>query len=335
MATAKDSGHFVLKDECSTIHKDNRTLHEYENGSCLTGHEGSMWVRDADDDEFKGKKASGSTCNYRYQAIHRLKGGHRSKDTQDILYGYKTKRATTVVNTSIVTKPGQDVPSNDNLYYRMTIPLPKRKNDWRVDGPQDTKYSNGYENVPKGANFYAQTWPYWNNAHHIIPKGTLKSSIMASDHHEMIQRGLLDAQYNVNHHVNMLLMPQDREVAAHIGILRHLQQRDQDGYMTSPQVGNHPRYNSLAEKKLVSIVNDFNEIVVEANKKADPTKHQVPKFRLSKKKLEDLSDKLFDWIVTHSATHAGESIDSAANRFGLDGDMPSTRAGRSSRRGRA
>lgn len=322
---AKDLGHLVLNAECEKIHEDNRQLDKYEDGSCLTGHEASMWKRDANDKPNLGKKTSGSTCNYRFQAIHRVKAGHRSGDTQKILYGYKTDKVANV-DTSIVTKPGQNVPSNSKLYYRSTIPLPTRKNDWRVDGPEDFKYNNGYENVPKGANFYSQTWPYWNNAHHIIPKGTLKGTIMNSDHHEMIQRGLLDAKYNVNHHINLLLMPQDREVAAHIGILRHLQLKDEDGYMVSPQVGNHPEYNRIVEQKLNLIVNDFNKIVEEANTKADPEKHQVPKFTLAKKKLEKLSDKMFDWIVTNSKTSAGQSLDSAANEFGLDGEFPSAAA---------
>jgi len=40
---------------------------------------------------------------------------------------------------------------------------------------------------------------------------------------ELIQTALLKAKYNVNHKLNMLFIPQDREVAELLNLPRHIQ----------------------------------------------------------------------------------------------------------------
>lgn len=329
---AEKAGHYVLNGDLEKLHKKNRKLKKTEGGSCLTGHEGSMCSKktttkkDASGKETKTVKISkpgGSTCNYRFQSMHRLRSGHKTAETKKLLQSYKLKAAA-VATSALVETDGSGSPvtvngvvqlSTPNSAYGTNINLPTKKGDWDIDGPNRKDYVNvtGLDPIPQGFNFCAETWPYWNNAHHIIPKGTLKAVIMGSDQFELIQGALMDGKYNINHHVNMLLMPQDLEVAKYIGVLRHLQLNHDDGYMTSPAVTNHPKYNRKAESQLNKIIKGYEKIALEAVKKAEDAKHDVPDVEVDKAKLEALSDELFQWIVDLSARFAGESLDSRAN----------------------
>lgn len=273
-----------------------------EGGACLTGHHASY-----------SKKRGACTCNYRYQAYKQAESNGAIKNK---LHSYSTKLRSPIATSAPKGKNGR-FPS----HYCTSISPPGPR-DWHLGGPPKdiTRKNFRSRSVPVKAtmNFTQDTWPYWNNAHHIIPKGTLKDRITEEDAavSDLIQQCLLEAKYNINHKINMLLMPQDLEVARILGMPRHLQLQHTDGGV-SVAIGNHPEYNQEVRdvaRGLDSIVKDYAKICKDAITKAKK-KHKIPKAQLSKKKLEALSRRVLKWLL--APTKAGISIDSKAHNVGL------------------
>jgi hypothetical protein len=150
-------------------------------------------------------------------------------------------------------------------------------------------------------------WPYWNNAHHLIPKGTLKASINEvgeedSDLREFIVGGLLNAKYNVNHWINVVILPMDREVGRLLKLPRHLILEDETVLDGKTEKFDHTAYGDLVKKKLDSIMKGFKDKF----KPDDPNKCEAWKTaKLSKTKLVNLSKKCFRSITVFGKTKRG------------------------------
>jgi hypothetical protein len=298
---ADGDGHFgpAALDKLHEKHRKNGT----EGGACLTGHQGSF-------SNFNGKV----TCNYRFQAWKQAQdhGGVKAA-----LESYKSAVITGAIRTSAWKKIKPD--------YSSHLPKP-RSGDWDVlgvpaaNGPiQRNSFSGAVVKVPVEKNFTQETWPYWNNAHHLIPKGTLKDKIVAEGEpiSSLVQKALMTAQYNINHKENMLLMPQDKRVADILGLPRHIQLRDNDASGLSAQCGNHPVYNLMAceiRLGLDSVMRSYRKIVDQAIKAVKGT-HKVPKPALDKEKLVRLSRRLLKMILGASGAGLitkGQSLDAMA-----------------------
>ena len=306
---AKDSeGHFGPPD-LDSLHKKFFKKNTTEGGACLTGHEGNF-------KNFNKK----STCNYRYQAYEQADSHGDIKKClhsyEDSLSGWKRRKKpnpTEIQTSAYDTKSGGKNPA----YYCATLPFPEN-GDWHIGGPSRDitrkTFKGTTTKIPKGKNFSSDTWPYWNNAHHLIPKGTLKLAIMkeSSDVSTLIQRALMSAQYNINHKKNMLLMPQDREVAEILNLPRHIQLKDDDEPDLDAMCTNHPVYNEMVvvmRNGLESIIAGYVEICNQAIEEAQP--HEIPDPELDKTKLEKLSEKLLKIILGWSG---GSSLDALAKR---------------------
>lgn len=107
-------------------------------------------------------------------------------------------------------------------------------------------------------------WPWSNNAHHIVPRSTLANVLEAAaapatpnDAHmfKVIVNELLAEKYNLNDEPNMIMLPNEEEDAARMGLPRHLKgtgegARDHPDY--SDEVFTHtkgrvvPMYSNLA-----------------------------------------------------------------------------------------
>lgn len=290
-------GHFTAADY-DKLHDANRALNSTEGGSCMTGHQGDF-------SGFGGK----ATCNYRYQAYEQAKSESAIKNRLHDYASITVDLATSVYET----KKGGWSPSR----YSMTI-KPPRPGDWDVGGPTlpITRKSIAGETVviPPSMNFTQDTWPYWNNAHHIIPKGQLNHTIgletLAVG--QLMKKALMTAKYNVNHKINMFMLPQDREVAKVLGLARHIQLKEDDADGISGMCTNHPIYNRLVDDKLTQIINGYRTTVKSAIDSAEKT-HDVPNPSLDKAKLEALSKELMDLIVSWGKKRDGSSLDKNAD----------------------
>ena len=268
-----------------------------DDGACLTGHQAS----------FKNYKPE-ATCNYRFQAYKQALANRAIKRR---LHSYSTK-LTSRIDTSAPKGKNGRYPAR----YCADIP-PPRKRDWHLDGADRDitrpTFKGGSVTVPMNKNFSQDTWPYWNNAHHLIPKGTLKARILEEDVKvsNLIQQCLLEAKYNINFKVNMLFLPQDREVAEILNVPRHLQLRHPDGSVKI-EVANHPVYNKMA----LEVDNGLNDIIksyATTCKNAIKKDHKKPNAKLDKKKLEKLSKKLLRMILRWKGT-GGLSLDAKAKK---------------------
>ena len=161
-------------------------------------------------------------------------------------------------------------------------------------------------------NFTQDTWPYWNNAHHLIPKGLFRSVILELelDVSTLMQTALLKAQYNINHKKNMFMLPQDKEVAKILGLARHLQLKVGDVAGIAASCTDHPSYSDFVQQRLKTIIDSYKQLCDQAISDTQP--HDVPKADLDKKKLENLSDTLMNRILDWGESGTGESIDSHA-----------------------
>lgn len=289
MSEDSQKGHFGAK----RLNKLHKKVKKTEDGACLTGHQPSF------EKKAESKKV---TCNYRYQGFEQAKS-HRGIKWR--LHSYRTT-LTAPIRTALKVAPPR---------YCVWLD-PPGPGDWDLDGPTKgpivRKNKSGRKvTIPKGMNFSQDTWPYWNNAHHLIPKGTLKEVISnePSPINNLIQQGLLTALYNVNHKKNMLLMPQDMEVAKELSMPRHIQLKEGDDTSISAQVFNHPEYNTMVSVGLDKVMTSYRKSADNANKRKKKP-HEVPNVRLSKKKLETLSKNLLRWVLAWGKDGKGSSLDS-------------------------
>jgi hypothetical protein len=290
-----------LSEDFKTVHQEVSKL---DAGACLWGHRGGH---------------TDSSCCYRTQA-HK-----RAEDHPQIYHRYRTRRSglpkapikTLAYKTSSAKAmfPAHYVSALD----------PPQNGDWDVNGPnRDIKRkrfkkgtlemtADSPVTIPEGKNFYKDTWPYWNNAHHIIPKGTLVEKINMECGKEatiakIIKQALMVAMYNVNYQINMMFLPQDREVAEILSMPRHLTLMEADGPSGTPEATDHKGYNDTIALELKTIIDDYKS-------KADKVKnkeHPELKAKLHKTQLEKLSHTLYRRIVAFGSgkekKSAGKSI---------------------------
>jgi hypothetical protein len=145
--------------------------------------------------------------------------------------------------------------------------------------------------------------PYWHNAHHIIPSGSLKNAIAAQKGApglvNMIKQGLLEAKYNLNDQVNMVILPMQAYHSRALGLPKHLKGKARS----------HRNYSDDAEERLRPIMDEYAIKAKDAIDKAK-RKHQSPNATLSKKQLEELSESIFTMIciVARDPDTRGKSL---------------------------
>jgi hypothetical protein len=265
-----------------------------DGGACLTGH--------------KSKYTKSDSCSYRWQAKEESKASRTSvydKDPQwkdvkkDVHANREDARKGTpdgfLGTSSYWTKRRRLYPGG----YAQKIAMPN-KGDWYVGGPtkdRSLRKASGRGYVAKGKNFEHVLWPYWNNAHHLIPKGTLKAQIehkgITTRCQKLIKGALLKAKYNVNRHVNVILLPMDKEVGIVLGLPRHLILEDESTVVEQSPKFDHKAYNNTVETELRKIVDQYKE-------KAQPEADKdcvSPSFTLTKTQLERLSKRCYDAVV--------------------------------------
>jgi len=274
-----------------------------ENGACLTGHQGSF-------SNFKPKVS----CNYRYQAYEQADSHGEIKAR---LHRYNDDLPKRRIQTSAY--PGIERGMNPSHYCsHLAIPEP---GDWDVGGPYRTVRRTAFDKskvkIRARYNFTQDTWPYWNNAHHLIPKGTLAEVISNQDEKvsNVMQKALLKAKYNVNHKKNMLMIPQDREVAELLHLPRHIQLKENDAPDLAAMCTDHPVYSKMVVEMLTGlnqIINDYKGICDQEIQK-NP-QHKIPDATLDKARLEELSLRLLRIILDWGAGIGGGSLDKKADR---------------------
>ena len=272
--------HFKEK-EFREFHECASKTTETSTGGCLWGHKGGY---------------SKSSCCYRWQA-HEVaktdpqKSKFHSYSQVTIPPGKKT--------SAYKAKSGAMYPS----HYCSEIEPPE-KGDWDVDGPLETitreTFKGKVAKIKRLKNFTKDTWPWWNNAHHLIPKGTLISKIGSETEADptvglIIKQALMVATYNVNHKVNMMFLPQDLEIGVILKLPRHLVLKHKDGPGGLPSCFDHKSYNRMVAKDLTKIIGQYKKKAKDAKDSGKP--HPEINAEIDKTRLEKLSGDLLKKIM--------------------------------------
>jgi len=258
-----------------------------ENGACLGGHEGGY------------KKQS---CAYRWQA-HVISIDERTNVYDKRYRGLKKSARLEykdgIESQAYKSKKGKMNPAG----YTFMLNVPD-DGDWDLKGPPaNSKYKVGRKRVPANKNFTDWRWPYWHNAHHMISKSLFNNLISESGVAHIMRPALLKAKYNINHKINMIILPQDREVAKILNLPRHLVLKEVG---RQPEYADHPMYTRKVRIKLEKIVNSYAKAVREANK-GKP--HGKVRPDLDKKKLEELSKSCYSTILNFGKLNGGAPLD--------------------------
>jgi len=172
-------------------------------------------------------------------------------------------------------------------------------------------FGNGYTSKKTHVHhddFDHQFGPFWHNAHHIIPNGSLNSAITDAGKKltNVIKMGLLKATYNLNDKVNMIILPMLQADAVKLGLPRHLT-RDEVGPGEKQEMYSHKNYSNDVQEELKPIMADYKKLADEAVKDA-AKKHKQPNPKLTKDKLDTLSRELYEAIKAVGATAGGKSV---------------------------
>lgn len=189
----------------------------------------------------------------------------------------------------------------------------KARSHWRVyEVPGKPELS-----VLKAGNFGHFKRPYWHNAHHIIPNGALKAAIAEAGKDakgivNLIKQGLLKAEYNLNDKINMVILPMESKYGVLLRLPRHLK-GDEVGPGEKGEFFSHEAYSDEAESSLEPIMDDFRQKADDAQSSAAP--HDKPDVTLSKKRLENLSQRIYDAIRSAGKDKPGESLSALAAKI--------------------
>lgn len=253
-----------------------------EGGACLTAHYGSGYSK--------------VSCSYRWQSKENARDRHKK------WFDGNSER--------LANNPGAGQPmpaSHWRIWYAgLNDILPTHPEDWAVDGPSrsptDLRKDNRGNVIPNGKNFTNAQWPFWNNAHHMIPKGAFNSLVgKAGKAYQLMRVCLLQAKYNINWKRNMFILPMDKAVGAEVFLPRHL------GLIKTSDRFRHADYSDMVEAKLKEIIDDYKQICDQAISDTKP--HEMPKAELDKKKLEALSKRCELVIKQFGAVIEGGQID--------------------------
>jgi hypothetical protein len=183
----------------------------------------------------------------------------------------------------------------------------------RAEQDLDVYWDEVKDEVEKGyIPFTTGALPWPNEAHHLIPKAELANVICtiaagANGNVDLrIIQHLLTNSYNVNHHCNMMVLPQQAERASRLGLPTHPSYKYlSKGEPNRKQIRTHQDYSAEVNKKLQRILDPY---------KTWPTTgvcENPPEGPNIVKKLNDFSNQLHDRIldarVQFLAQHGGGS----------------------------
>ena len=263
---ADDTAMHLAEADLAKLHDQNLTKDGSGTGSCLTAH--------APPGRIIPEYNKDHSCSYRWQA-HQV-----SLDERTAIYNDAHLRGI----------PGQ---WKSRVYFDKKrqhqclhgIPLPMQ-GDWDLNGPQADRQAELQRLNPKkslygasaGAisNFVSNAqWPYFFNCHHLIPKGLFnrvideqssKSCPDASAECALaIRYRLLKAKYNINHKVNMMILPNMQTPAGLLSLPRHLTRKPQptEKNSVSAEFRSHDKYDKevrkLLEPKIRAAATDFSK----------------------------------------------------------------------------
>jgi len=293
----------ISQQTLDDLHADSvqKGIAGIDQGACLTGHDTAYQE---------------VSCAYRWQA--HMVAKEREGKLGSTHYNVRAvdERFLFGINTNAYkARSGNFHPSQ----YIAKISIPQ-DGDWDLDGPKRLVPRKTFLNQPRDiqphTNFKDCYNPYWHNSHHMIPKRLFNNMVDETGRGEgaspdcpmIIRSCLLEAKYNINHKINMIILPQDKEVGEILKLPRHLilleegDGEDVDAELRKEMMS-HVEYDNFVRGKIRRCVQDFKERVAEKT-----CEKPNPKPLLSKKRIENVSNACFKAIIGLGSTSGGKSL---------------------------
>jgi hypothetical protein len=248
-----------------------------------------------------------NSCSYRWQGRQDPREDHTNIYANYPLASEKSKlRERGIVRDHLRTmqydtKAGGQNPAD--TCYAKTLALPEQPKDWDLDGPERqrpipaARPGKVKRFIRPNKNFTTATWPYWNNAHHLIPKALFRERIAEIEDEKLrtlVEVGLFRGRYNINHYKNVIFLPMDQEVAQVLQLPRHLTLQGPAAVKTGADYADHTEYTARVEDELQPIVDAFARSM---RSKAKNLCKGVKTARLSRQRLEQLSETCFKKVT--------------------------------------
>ena len=232
----------------------------------------------------ESKYDKGNACSHRWQAGQQARGEGRVPYTN-----YKLHRA------------AQKTPIHKDTFNKLTAWAGKC---WPGLGDQVL-----YKALP----FRVKWWPFAHNCHHIIPVGVLwdamdeTAALASGKEGKMLDetiRTLLDEPYNLNHQVNMIVLPTGVSYAKVLGLPLHTKggQASHPDYQRQIEMLVHPKFPPK-----------FNGLVSAVMKEKHPEEEERPQVRAW---LESNSKAVYEAIISIAVANQGlETLDSVSEEI--------------------
>jgi hypothetical protein len=242
-----------------------------EGGRCLNRHE-AAWKE--------------HSCSHRWQ-------GYKHAEADSHLYNYPAYKRLVESGRPVRTDALKDFASSAGTFfpifpenYKFVLNAPK-KGEWDVGTGRNFKWDS--------------RTPYLHNAHHVVTNSQLRSAIEKSEDKFpgftlVVRKGLLRADYNLNHRDNVVILPMDSKVAGALNLPRHLiTVLHRDHYVYSKHVG----------MELKSIMQTYEGQLEDYLKNKDK-EHIKMNHKLCKDAIVSLSKQLYKLITARLTKAARE-----------------------------
>lgn len=220
------------KDDSHAVYAPWEHLHTsvgaFDGGKCVGAHQ--YYYKQSD------------SCSYRWQAHHRATGADSGLYGNWNQLGFRNRaasEATTLFRNQALNAPPAVVPSDPS---RATV---------------------------AGLPFRTGFAPWCNNAHHLLPDAQLRDGIFGvagdnPDAQDLIMKGLLENDLNINHWRNMMILPQMLSDGCALSLPTH------------PQGDSHPVYSAKVKLAVDGVLEVYEPIVEQMEDGSLDAKHEVP-----------------------------------------------------------
>lgn len=274
MATGEGSDFQHLKsDEYKDAHKAIKEA--YENGACLNGRCQGFY--------------EAVTCCYRYQGIEAARGHlgiYNSIDVADIYHLQDEKGAIRTRVFAALSKKdvrreiainGKYTVLEDARVYRRDPPVGKTTGEvFKRFKDDKAVYKKNFWFV----NFTVGSVPWPNQVHHVLNHSSLNKVIASfTNIPQVVNIGLLQEIYNINHKVNAVILPTNEKWTRITGLPTH---------------GSHPAYSKRVKGDIEKAMAGYEQLDADAAKpdhpKPDPLKVKDELIKISDKWYKKILD---------------------------------------------
>jgi hypothetical protein len=243
-----------------------------EGGACLNRHE-KKYIED-------------NSCSHRWQAYLQALNNKFMYNWPVYMCLAKTNDNKSTFTTSLWGKKERTIRRPKQNEWNLTESSWRRKKD-----------SSSPKKIP---NFRGNSYvPYQHNAHHIIPNSVLNNCIAESAEYSiilytLIRSSLLQAKYNLNEKINMILLPMEKEICAAMGLPRHIAGIEGNIEKGKPVTREDFFKNERHDVYSTKIKSQIKDIFQSYAREVDNKKHEKIGPKLDKSKLETISKSIFE-----------------------------------------